>query len=104
MAFTYHFTQKAGGKIFVKPQFNSFYLNEAMHCIVFLVQQNSFGSILEMLKNPSPDSFEDIVKQLDAYSENNTAKRNETLTVITMNSYLYTCRWIISNRKTNWKR
>ena len=75
-----------------------------MHRIVLYVQQNSFGSVLEMLKNASPDSFEDIVKQSVANAEDNTVKKsNEALTVITKSSSLYAFRWIISSGRTNWK-
>ena len=75
MAFTDYIRQKVLGKTFVKPRLNSSYLEEAMHLIVLYVQKKCFGSVLEKLKNISPDCFEDIVKKSTSNAQDEIAKK-----------------------------
>ena len=77
IAFIDYIKQKSQGKEFIKPCINAHYLEHAMNKIVHYVQQSSFGSVIEKLKQSSPDCFEQILK--NSSGDNKTKKNLDTL-------------------------
>ena len=76
MAFAQYMRQKHQKQSFQKPILDAKYLETALQRLTSYVQRECFGSVMEGLRENSPDSLEEIIKQLTGHATTDATRRN----------------------------
>ena len=76
MAFAQYMRQKHQKQSFQKPILDAKYLETALQRLTSYVQRECFGSVMEGLRENSPDSLEEIIKLLTGHATTDATRRN----------------------------